>query len=145
MTIEEVKSLISSARSIEREVKRMKEEIEARRDELTSVKSALGGSVAVMSSERISMPENVYFRLEELYNQYSAALQRQYDKRDEIETAITELDPLEQEIVRAWIDGKTEEQIGAKVGYSRPTISRCKKRILIKLSKVVDKLKVDTP
>ncbi len=134
MTIEEVKSLISSARSIEREVKRMKEEIEARRDELTSVKSALGGSVVVMSSERLSMPENVYFRLEELYNQYSAALQHQYDKRDEIETAITELDPLEQEIVRAWIDGKTEEQIGEKVGYSDRTVRNYKKRILVKLA-----------
>ncbi len=136
MTIDEVKNLISSARSIEREVKRMEEEIEARRDELTSIKSALGGSVAVMSSERISMPENVYFRLEELYNQYSAALQRQYDKRDEIETAITELDPLEQEIVRAWIDGKTEEQIGATVGYSRRSIQYIKKRILLRLSEL---------
>lgn len=137
MTIEEVKDLIISAQSIKREAKRIKEEIEVRRDELSSVKSALGGSVAVISSVRDSMPERVYFRLEKLYDQYSETLQRQYDKTAEIESAIAALDPVEQEIVRAWIEGKTEEQIGAQVGYSRPTISRYKRRILIKMQNMI--------
>lgn len=137
MTIEEVKDLIISAQSIKREAKRIKEEIEVRRDELSSVKSALGGSVAVISSVRDSVPERVYFRLEKLYDQYSETLQQQYDKTAEIENAIAALDPVEQEIVRAWIEGKTEEQIGAQVGYSRPTISRYKRRILIKMKNMI--------
>lgn len=136
-TIEEVKDLIISAQSIKREAKRIKKEIDVRRDELSSVKSALGGSVAVISSVRDSVPERVYFRLEKLYDQYSETLQRQYDKTDEIESAIAALDPVEQEIVRAWIEGKTEEQIGAQVGYSRPTISRYKRRILIKMKNMI--------
>lgn len=134
MTIEEVKALIASARSIEREVKRMREEIEELRQTLLSVKSSLRASTPVLTSESLSMPERVYFRLEELYNQYSTMLQKQYDKTAEIEEAIAQLDPLEQEIVRAVIAGKTEEQIGAQVGYSRPTIARRKRHILIKLS-----------
>ena len=136
MTIKEVRSLITSAQSIERESKRIKEEIDSLRDELTSVKSSLGGGVVVMSSERASTQERVYFRLEELYNQYSAALQRLYDKRAEIESAISALDPIEQEIVRAWRDGKTEEEIGATVGYSRRSIQYKKKRILIRLAEI---------
>lgn len=137
MTIEEVKDLIILAQSIKREAKRIKEEIDVRRDELSSVKSVLGGSVAVISSVRDSMPERVYFRLEKLYDQYSETLQQQYDKTAEIESAIAALDPVEQEIVRAWIEGKTEEQIGAQVGYSRPTISRYKRRILIKMKNMI--------
>lgn len=136
MTIEEVKALIASARSIEREVKRMREEIEELRQTLLSVKSSLRASTPVLTSESLSMPERVYFRLEELYNQYSAMLQKQYDKTAEIEEAIAQLDPLEQEIVRAVIAGKTEEQIGAQVGYSDRTVRNYKKRILIKLSEI---------
>ncbi len=134
MTSEEVKQLIESARSIERERDRIKQYIDEKRGELVSVKSPLGGSVTVMSSEQLSVPERVYFRLEELYVQYSEVLQRLTDKLREIENAISVLDPLEQEIVRAWIDGKTEEQIGEIVGYSYKTIRRKKKKILIKLS-----------
>ncbi len=137
MSIDEVKNLIDSARSIEREAKRMKEEIEALREELTSIKSALGGSVVVKSSEQTSPQERVYFRLEELYKQYSATMQSLCDKRAEIEVTISQLDYLEQEIVRAWIDGKTEEQIGEKVGYSRSSIQRTKRRILVKIANIV--------
>ncbi len=135
MTSEEVKQLIESAKSIERERDRIKHYIDEKRAELTSIKSPLGGSVAVKTSEqRLSVLERVYFRLEELYVQYGDVLQKFTDKRREIETAISTLDPLEQEIVRAWIDGKTEEQIGEKVGYSDRTVRRVKKRILVKLS-----------
>lgn len=136
MNIDEVKNLITSARSIEREERRMRDEIEALRDDLTSIKSGLGSCVAVKSSEKVSMPERVYFRLEKLYDQYSATLQRLTDKRAEIETAIAELEPIEQEIVRAWIDGKTEEQIGATVGYSRRSVQYIKRRILLRLSEM---------
>ena len=135
MTTEEVKEMIQSAKSIERESVRMKQEIEQRREELLSIKSTLGGD-RVMSSEKLSMPERVYFRLEELYMQYSDTLQRLYESRKALERAISELDPIEQEIVRAWIDGKTEEQIGATVGYSWRTVHRYKKRILLKMSNV---------
>lgn len=136
MTIDEVRNLITSAQSLEREVERMKQEIEAKREELTSVKSALGGSVAVQSSVKDSMPERVYFCLDKLYIQYSEVLQKLCDSRNEIEQAISTLEPLEQEIVRAWIDGKTEEQIGDKVGYSRSSVQRAKRRILVKISNV---------
>lgn len=141
MTTEEVKELIESAKSTEREVERMRAEIEQRREELLTVRSSMSGGDRVINSEKLSMPERVYFRLEELYVQYNDVLQRLSDKQREIENAISALDPLEQEIVRAWIDGKTEEQIGATVGYSRPTIARRKKRILLKLSRI----KIDTP
>lgn len=134
MTVEEVKELIASARSTERECERVREEIEAKREELLSAKSALRGGTPVMTSESLSMPERVYFCLEKLYNQYSELMQSVFDRRAEIEKAIAQLDPLEQEIVRAVIAGKTEEQIGAQVGYSRPTIARRKRHILIKLS-----------
>lgn len=133
MTTQEVKDMIQSAKSIERESVRMKQEIEQRREELLSVKSAIGGE-RVISSEKLSMPERVYFSLEKLYTQYSDVCQRLHDKRGEIEQAISTLDPIEQEIVRAWINGKTEEQIGAQVGGSRSTIQRQKKAILLKLS-----------
>ncbi|MDE7406467.1 MAG: hypothetical protein K2M89_06315 [Clostridiales bacterium] len=133
MTTQEVKDMIQSAKSIERESVRMQQEIEQRREELLSVKSAIGGE-RVMSSEKLSMPERVYFSLEKLYTQYSDVCQRLHDKRGEIEQAISTLDPIEQEIVRAWINGKTEEQIGTTVGYSRPTIARYKRRILVKLT-----------
>ncbi len=136
MTSEEVKQLIESARSIERERERIKQYIDEKREELVSVKSPLSGSVAVMSSEQLSVPERVYFRLEELYVQYSDVLQRLTDKLREIEKAISVLDPIEQEIVRAWIDGKTEEQIGSQIGYSRPTVSRYKRCILVKLMNI---------
>ena len=135
MTIDEVKQLIQSAKSLERESERMKQEIEQRREELLNVKNAMGGE-RVMSSEKLSMPERVYFSLEKLYTQYSALLQKQYDSREQINNAISALDPIEQEIVRAWIDGKTEEQIGLKVGYSRRTVQRQKRAILIKLSNI---------
>ena len=133
MTTEEVKEMIESAKSIERESVRLKKEIEQRREELMSVKSSLGVE-RVMSSERLSMPERVYFHLEELYTQYSDKLQRLYESRQAIEQAISVLDPIEQDIVHEWIDGKTEEQIGAIVGYSRRSVQYKKKRILIRLS-----------
>lgn len=135
MTIDEVKQLIQSAKSIERESERMKQEIEQRREELLNVKSVMGGE-RVMNSEKLSMPERVYFSLEKLYTQYSALLQKQYDSREQINNAISALDPIEQEIVRAWIDGKTEEQIGLKVGYSRRTVQYMKKKILLRLSEI---------
>lgn len=47
---------------------------------------------------------------------------------------IGRLDPIEQEIVRAWTVGRTEEQIGEQVGYSGRNIRRIKRRILIKLA-----------
>lgn len=87
-----------------------------------------------MSSEKLSMPERVYFSLEKLYTQYSEVLQRLHDKNNQIESAIASLDPLEQEIIRAWIDDKTEEQIGVQVGFSRRSVQRCKRTILVKLS-----------
>ena len=135
MTIEEVKELIQSAKSIERESERLKQEIEQRREELLSIKSAMSGA-RVISSERLSMPERVHFRLEKLYNQYSDTLQALCDKRRDIENAIVALEPIEQEIVRAWVDGKTEEQIGAIVGYTDRTVRRKKRCILIKLSEI---------
>ncbi|MCH5165636.1 MAG: hypothetical protein J1G01_04475 [Clostridiales bacterium] len=133
-TTDEVKEMIQSAKSIERECERFKREIKQRREELLSIKSVMGGSERVMSSEQISMPERVYFSLEKLYVQYSNVLQQLNDKRNEIEQAISALDPIEQEIVRAWINGKTEEQIGAAVGYSGRHVRRVKRAILIKLS-----------
>lgn len=133
ITSAEVKSLILSAQSIERESRRIKQEIDKRREELLSIPSALSRE-RIVSSEKLSMPERVCFCLESLYVQYSDVLQRLHVKRDEIEQAISTLEPLEQEIVRAWRDGKTEEQIGATVGYSDRTVRNYKKRILIKLS-----------
>lgn len=134
MTIDEVKALLASARAIERECERMRGEIEQRREELLGIKSAMNGADRVIASDTLSMPERVYFRLEELYNQYSDILQKQFDKRNEIETAIGKLDAVEQEIVRAMIAGKTEEQIGKSVGYSRRSVQYKKKRILLRLS-----------
>ena len=134
MTITEVKDLILSAKSIKRESERMKQEIEQRREELLSIQSTMGGGDRVMSSEKLSMPERVYFSLEKLYTQYSEVLQRLHDKNNQIESAIASLDPLEQEIIRAWIDDKTEEQIGVQVGFSRRSVQRCKRTILVKLS-----------
>lgn len=136
MTTNEVKELILSAKSIKRESERIKQEIEQRREELLSIQSTMGGGDRVMSSEKLSMPERVYFSLEKLYTQYSEVLQRLHDKNNQIESAIASLDPLEQEIVRAWIDGKTEEQIGVAVRYTRPTIARYKRRILVKLTRL---------
>ncbi len=135
MTTDEVKAMIQSVKSIERESVRIKQEIDQRREELLSIKSTMGGD-RVMSSEQLSMPERVCFSLEKLYTQYSDVLQRLQDKRIEIETAISALDSIEQEIVRAWIAGKTEEQIGITVGYSGRTVRNYKKRILVKLSNV---------
>lgn len=135
MTKDDVKAMIQCVKSIERESVRIKQEIEQRREELLSIKSTMGGD-RVISSEQLSMPERVCFSLEKLYAQYSDVLQRLHDKRSEIETAIATLDPIEQEIVRAWIDGKTEEQIGITVGYSGRTVRNYKKRILVKLSNV---------
>ena len=134
MTVDEVQQLLKSAGAIERECERMRNEIEQRREELIGVKSTMCGIDKVMSSDTLSMPERVYFRLEELYNQYGDILQKQYDKRNEIETAIGKLDAVEQEIVRAMIAGKTEEQIGEIVGYTDRTIRRKKRRILLKLA-----------
>lgn len=134
MTIDEVKALLASARAIERECERMRGEIEQRREELLGIKSAMNGADRVIASDTLSMPERVYFRLEELYNQYSDILQKQFDKRNEIETAIGKLDAVEQEIVRAMIAGKTEEQIGKIVGYTDRTIRRKKRRIMLKLA-----------
>lgn len=142
MTVEEVKELIASARSIERECERVREEIEAKREELLSAKSALRGGTPVMTSESLSMPERVYFCLEKLYNQYSELMQSVFDRRAEIEKAIAQLDPLEQEIVRAVIAGKTEEQIGKQVWCSRSSVQRAKRRILIKIA---DWYKYDAP
>lgn len=133
MTVEEVKLLIQSAKSTERESERLKQEIERRREELLSIRSTLGGSERVVSSEKLSMPERVYFALEKLYTQYSDALQRLYDSRAEIERVISTLDPIEQEIVQGMIDGKTEEQIGRNIGYSRSSVQRAKRRILVKI------------
>lgn len=134
MTVDEVKLLLKSARAIERECERMRDEIEQRREELLGVKSAMRGADRIIASDTLSMPERVYFRLEELYNQYSDILQKQFDRRNEIEAAIGKLDAVEQEIVRAMIAGKTEEQIGKSVGYSRSSIQRAKRRIHKKLS-----------
>lgn len=136
MTIEEAKNLIISARSIEREERRVREEIESRRAELTGIKSAFGTVVRVKSSLGESVPERVYERLEVLYDQLGDVLGRLHTKRKEIEEAIAALEPIEQEIVRAWIDGKTEEQIGTTVGYSWRTVHRKKKKILLKLSNI---------
>lgn len=136
MTIEEAKNLIISARSIEREERRVREEIESRRAELTGIKSAFGTVVRVKSSLGESVPERVYERLEVLYDQLGDVLGRLHTKRKEIEDAISALEPIEQEIVRAWIDGKTEEQIGKKVGYTGRTVRNYKKRILINLSDI---------
>lgn len=133
MSIDEVKQLIQSAKSIERESERLKQEIEQRREELLSVRSAMGGE-RVVSSESLSMPERVFFALEKLYAQYGDALQKLCDSRAEIERIISALDPIEQELVRAWVDGKTEEQMGKQVGYTGRHIRRIKKRILIRLA-----------
>lgn len=134
MQEEEVKTLIRSINSLKRQSEAIQEKIEERREELANVKSALGGSERVVSSEDLSMPERVYFALEKLYMQYSDALQRLYDSRAEIERVISTLDPIEQEIVHGMIDGKTSDQIGRVVGYSDRTVKRYKKRILLKLS-----------
>ena len=136
MTTNEVKDLILSAKAIKRESERMKQEIEQRREELLSIQSTMNGGDRVISSEKLSMPERVYFSLEKLYTQYSEVLQRLHDKNNEIESAIALLDPLEQEIVRAWIDGKTEERIGNTIGYSRRSVQYIKKRILVRLSEL---------
>ena len=133
MSIEDVKLLIVSAKSAEREVSRFRAEIDKKREELIGIPSALCVD-KVVTSEKISMPERVYFRLEQLYDLYSAALQRQYEKLTQLESAIAELDTIEQEIVRAWIDGKTEEQIGATIGYTGRTVRNYKRRILLKLA-----------
>ena len=136
MTTDEVKELIQSAKSIERESARMEQEIEQQREELLSIKSAMSGNARIISSEQLSMPERVYFRLENLYIQYGEVLQRLSDKRRDIENAIAILEPIEQEIARAWIAGKTEEEIGDIVGYCGRTVRRKKKRILVKLAKI---------
>lgn len=134
MTVDEIKQKIVSVQSLDREIERLRIEIEQKRQELISIHSSMNGGDRVMSSAKLSMPERVYFRLEELYIQLSELLQATYAKRNEIEKAIGSLDMLEQEIVRAWIAGRTEEQIGKQVGYSRATIARHKRRILLKLS-----------
>ena len=134
MTVDEIKQKIVSVQSLDREIERLRIEIEQKRQELISIHSSMNGGDRVMSSAKLSMPERVYFQLEELYIQLSELLQATYAKRNEIEKAIGSLDTLEQEIVRAWIAGRTEEQIGKQVGYSGRQIRRIKKRILVRLS-----------
>lgn len=140
MTVDEIKQKIVSVQSLDREIERLRIEIEQKRQELISIQSSMNGGDRVMSSAKLSMPERVYFQLEEFYIQLSELLQSLYASRQEVEEMIRRLDPIEQEIVRAWTVGRTEEQIGEQVGYSRPTVARYKKRILIKLSE-----KLDTP
>lgn len=140
MAIDEIKQKIISVQSLDREIERLRIEREQKRQELLSIQSSLNGGERVISSANSSVQERVYFRLEELYIQLSALLQKLYASRQEVEEMIGRLDPIEQEIVRAWTVGRTEEEIGEQVGYSRPTVARYKKRILIKLSE-----KVDTP
>lgn len=127
----EIKKVILSMRSLDREIARLKEEIEMRRRELLQI--APQGERVKTSAPTSSVQERVYFALERLYVQLCDLLRRQCDARDEFECAIQMLDPTEQEIARAWAAGRTEEQIGRQVGYSRATIARQKKRILIKL------------
>lgn len=134
-TIDDVKVLFESARSIDREIQRLRADIEERRQELLGTRHP-AESVRVMSSRSDSIPERVYFALEKLYVQYSELLQQQLFQRAELENAIKSLDPIEQEIARAIIAGKTEEQIAQVVGYSRPTIARKKRRILLKIAKI---------
>lgn len=134
MTREEIKKLIETARSMERECKRMKDEIEARRQELLSVKSSVVGKVRVMESAENSMPEYVYFALEELYKQYSAILQQQCELQKQVEIEISKLDPIEQEIFRATVAGKTEREIGAMIGYTDRTVRNYKRKLTAKLA-----------
>ncbi len=134
MTVDEIKQKIVSVQSLDREIERLRIEIEQKRQELLSIRSSMNGGERVISSVNSSVQEHVYFRLEELYIQKSALLQKLHASRQEVEEMIGRLDTLEQEIVRAWIAGRTEEQIGKQVGYSRATIARHKRRILLKLS-----------
>lgn len=134
MTIDEVKQKIISVQSLDREIERLRIEIEQKRQELLSIQSSMNGGERVISSANSSVQERVYFRLEELYIQLSELLQKLYASRQEIEEMIGRLDPIEQEIVRAWTVGRTEEQIGEQVGYSGRNIRRIKRRILIKLA-----------
>lgn len=134
MTIDEVKQKIISVQSLDREIERLRIEIEQKRQELLSIQSSMNGGERVISSANSSVQERVYFRLEELYIQLSELLQKLYASRQEVEDIIGRLDPIEQEIVRAWTVGRTEEQIGDQVGYSGRNIRRIKRRILIKLA-----------
>lgn len=134
MTVDEIKQKIVSVQSLDREIERLRIEIEQKRQELISIQSSMNGGDRVMSSAKLSMPERVYFQLEELYIQLSELLQSLYASRQEVEEMIGRLDPIEQEIVRAWTVGRTEEQIGEQVGYSSRNIRRIKRRILIRLA-----------
>lgn len=134
MTIDEIKQKIISVQSLDREIERLRIEREQKRQELLSIQSSLNGGERVISSANSSVQERVYFRLEELYIQLSALLQKLYASRQEVEEMIVRLDPIEQEIVRAWTVGHTEEEIGEQVGYSGRNIRRIKRRILIKLA-----------
>lgn len=134
MTIDEVKQKIISVQSLDREIERLRLEIEQKRQELLGIQSSMSGGERVISSADSSVQERVYFRLEELYIQLSELLQKLYTSRQEIENMIGRLDLVEQEIVRAWTVGRTEEQIGDQVGYSGRNIRRIKRRILIKLA-----------
>lgn len=134
MTVDEIKQKIVSVQSLDREIERLRIEIEQKRQELLSIQSSMNVGERVISSVNSSVQERVYFRLEELYIQMSALLQKLYASRQEVEEMIGRLDPIEQEIVRAWTVGRTEEQIGEQVGYSGRNIRRIKRRILIKLA-----------
>lgn len=134
MTIDEIKQKIISVQSLDREIERLRIEIEQKRQELLSIRSSMNGGEQVISSVNSSVQERVYFRLEELYIQLSELLQKLYASRQEVEEMIGRLDLVEQEIVRAWTVGRTEEEIGEQVGYSGRNIRRIKRRILIKLA-----------
>lgn len=132
MANEDIKNTIKSLRSIDREIVRIREEIEKRRTTLLS--ESVHSERVKTSPSNVSIPERVYFALEQLYVQLSKVLQQQYKVKVEIENKIASLDPIEQEIARAWAAGKTEEQIGVQVGYSDRTIRRAKVRIANKLT-----------
>lgn len=75
MTVDEIKQKIVSVQSLDREIERLRIEIEQKRQELLSIQSSMNVGERVISSVNSSVQERVYFRLEELYIQMSALLQ----------------------------------------------------------------------
>lgn len=142
MTVEEVKAMLKSARSVERQAARVREKIELNRELYGSVKCGLGGIVNVQGGERTPQQEYVCIRLEDLYNEYGRVLNELCALQKEIASALISLDPIEREIINGVMDGKTYEQIGIAVGYSDSTVKR-KKRAALK--KIAENTKVDPP
>lgn len=132
MTQSDLKSYIN----IKREIEQIKYSINEIRDLARFPKIQIITDMPMHHDSDMDTLGKLMVRIESLEEKYTKLLNELLDKRNDIEDAITDLDILEQKVIRyRYFSGMKWNQISKKIGFAQRQTFRIHSTALEKLSK----------